>query len=603
MASKKILVIEDNKLNLKLIDSLLKLGQHQTLSATDAETGIQLVREHHPDLVLMDIQLPGMDGLVATRIIKTDPELKNIPVVALTAHAMVGDEGKAKEAGCDGYLAKPIDTRTFLQSIAQYVNGNNVNGQQETINTENLKVHKHKILIVDDEPLNVKLLSAALRSKEFEVVLAFDGLEALQKVAEESPDLILLDIMMPGLNGLEVTRRLKDDPNYQHIAIVLVTALDDAENKVKGLEAGADEFLSKPVDSVELQARVRSLLDLRNYREQLTARSESKPLLLATTQDDISYREDVSLPTVLLAEDSRKDAKLIQTLLMEEPLHLEVVRHGKQAIQRAKKGGIDLILLDVLLPDMNGFEICRLLKETEETRNIQIMMVTSLSDMENKIKGIELGVDDYLLKPVYGKELKVRIKALLQKKAFLDNLTSNYNTALNCAITDNLTGLYNYAYFRHFLSLEAKRSARRKDPVSLLMIDLDDFKLVNDTLGHLVGDALLGELGELLTNASREVDFVARYGGEEFVIALPFTDAKGARTCAENIRRRIEDYSFNCLSSDVPKKITASIGVATFPWDARSVEELIHKADQALYQAKKQGKNCVRAYANGLEEL
>jgi two-component system cell cycle response regulator len=596
---KKILVVEDNELNMKLIDSLLKLGHYETVKAADAETGIRLARGHNPDLVLMDIQLPGMDGLHASRIIKTDPELKNIPVVALTAHAMVGDEDRAREAGCDGYLAKPIDTRTFLQTIAQYLHGNNVNGQVEENAQDHIRGHQHKILIVDDDPLNLELLSQVLCSEEFEVVLASDGVEALDKVVQESPDLILLDIMMPVLDGLEVTRRLKGDPDFAHIPIVLVTGLDDAEHKMKGLEAGANEFLSKPIDSVELRARIRSLLDLKNYREQLTARSESKPLLLATAQDDISGRDEASLPTLILVEDNEKDAKLIRALLREESLHIEVVNNGKQAIQRAKEGNVDLMLLDVLLPDMNGFEICRLLKETGVTRNIQIVMVTSLSGMENRIKGLELGADDYLLKPVNERELKVRIKALLKKKAFLDNLTSNYNNALNCAITDRLTGLYNYAYFRHFLSLETKRSTRRKDPVSLLMLDLDDFKQVNDTLGHLVGDAMLAEFAELLTNSSREVDFVARYGGEEFAIVLPYTGAEGAMKCAEHIRKRVENHAFSCSPPHVQKKVTASLGIATFPWDASDVDELIRKADLALYQAKKQGKNCVCVYANG----
>ena len=602
MASKKILVIEDNELNLKLIDSLLKLGHYETVGAADAETGIQLAREHDPDLVLMDIQLPGMDGLHASRIIKADPELKDIPVVALTAHAMLGDEDKAKEAGCDGYLSKPIDTRTFLQTIGQYVNGHNGNVHQERTNREKIKRRKHKVLVVDDEPLNVKLLTAALSSEEFEVVPAYNGLEALQKVVADSPDLILLDIMMPRMNGLEVTKRLKEDPSFAHIAIVLVTALDDAESKIKGLEAGADEFLSKPIDSVELQARVRSLLDLRNFREQLTARSESKPFLLATSQDEMSYPQDVGLPTVILTEDNEKDAKLIHTALQDEALHFEVFSNGQEAIERAQKGDVDLILLDVLLPDMNGFEICRHLKEAEETKNIQIAMVTSLSDMENKIKGIELGVDDYLLKPVEPRELKVRVQALLKKKALLDNLTSNYNTALNCAITDRLTGLYNQAYFRHFLGLESKRSSRRKDPVSLLMIDLDDFKQVNDTLGHLTGDAVLEEFADMLLSASREVDFVARYGGEEFAVVLPYTDAEGAMICAENIREKIEDYSFSCLPPNTLERFSASIGVATFPWDAGDVEELIHKADLALYEAKKQGKNRVHVYTDSLEQ-
>ena len=598
MAGQKILVIEDNDLNLKLINSLLKIGRYQSMEATDAESGIQLARESRPDLILMDIQLPGMDGLSATKILKADPELKNIPIVALTAHAMVGDEERARKAGCDGYLAKPIDTRKFLETIAHYLNGSNGEGQKAKIKKENPLSNKHKVLIVDDEPLNVKLLSTAFCPERYQTFTAHGGEEALEKVAKDSPDLILLDIMMPDLDGIEVTRRLKGNPDTEHIPIILVTGLDERDCKSQGLEAGADEFLRKPVSRVEIQTRARSLLDLKTYREQLTSRSESKPFLLNTAQDQTSCNESGRLPTLVIVEDNERDAKLIQAYLEQESLHIEVCRNGKQALDRVKKGDVDLILLDILLPDMNGLEVCSFVKESEEFKNVQIIIITSLKDTESKIQGIELGIDNYLSKPINERELRARVKALLEKKVFLDKLTENYKSALNCAITDRLTGLYNRAYFKHFLSLETKRSKRRRDLVSLLMIDLDDFKQFNDTLGHLVGDELLREFGDLLKNSSREVDFVARYGGEEFVVVLPYTDNRGALTYAENIRKRIEDHFFSCLSSYAQKGPTVSIGAATFPCDASSVEELIHKADMALYRAKNEGKNRICLSAN-----
>ncbi len=598
MAGQRILVIEDNELNLKLINSLLEIGHYEPMQAKDAESGIQLAQESHPDLILMDIQLPGMDGLSATRILKADPDLKNIPVVALTAHAMVGDEERARKAGCDGYLAKPIDTRNFLQIIAKYLNGDSGDGQKAEISKQNPLTNKHRILIVDDDPLNVKLLSTAFCSEQYITLTAYGGEEALEKVVKELPDLILLDIMMPDLDGIEVTRRLKCNPDTKHIPIILVTGLDEKESKSKGLKAGADEFLRKPVSRVEIQTRARSLLDLKNYREQLTSRSESKPFLLETAQHKTSCHEIGRSPMAVIVEPNEQDAKLIQAYLEQESLHIEVCSNGRQALDLVKKGDVDLILLDILLPDINGFEVCSFLKESEEFENIQVVIITSLQDTESKIEGIELGIEHYMSKPIDERELKARVKALLEKKFFLDQLTANYKNALNCAITDRLTGLYNRAYFKHFLTLETKRSKRRKDLVSLLMIDLDDFKQFNDNLGHLVGDELLREFGALLKSSSREVDFAARYGGEEFVVVLPYTDTWGALTCAENIRKRAEVHFFNCLSSHAQKGPTVSIGVATFPCDAGGVEELIHQADVALYQAKKEGKNRVCYSAN-----
>lgn len=598
MAGQRILVIEDNELNLKLINSLLEIGHYESIQATDAESGIQLAEQNHPDLILMDIQLPGMDGLSATKILKADPHLKNIPVVALTAHAMVGDEERAKKAGCDGYLAKPIDTRNFLETIAQYLNGDNGDGQKAEIRKAKHLRKKHKILIVDDDRLNVKLLSTAFCPEQFETFTAYGGEEALEKVVKESPDLILLDIKMPDLDGIEVTRRLKHNPDTKHIPIILVTGLDEKESKSKGLKAGADEFLRKPVSRVEIQTRVRSLLDLKNYREQLTSRLESKPFLLETVQHQTSCHQIGCLPTVVVVEPNEQEAQLIQAYLEQQSLHIEVYGNGRQALDRFKKGNVDLILLDILLPDIKGFEVCSFLKESEELKNVQVLIVTSLQDIESKIQFIELGIDNLLSKPIDERELKARVKALLEKKVFLDKLTENYKSALNCAIIDKLTGLYNRAYLIHFLSLETKRSKRRKDLVSLLMIDLDDFKQFNDGLGHLVGDELLREFGDLLRSSSREVDFLARYGGEEFVVVLPYTDSSGALTYAENIRKKAEVHCFSCLSSPAQKGPTLSIGIATFPCDASSVEELIHKADVALYQAKKQGKNHVCLSAN-----
>ena len=170
----------------------------------------------------MDIQLPGMDGLSATRIIKNDPALKSIPVVALTAHAMMGDEQKAREAGCDGYLTKPINTKTFLEEITKYLKTK----QPE----RRINYYKKKILIVDNEPLNVKLLEAKLPPDEYNVIKAFSGSEAIIKVSESPPDLILLDIMMPEIDGFEVARRLKKNPETKHIPIIMVTALNDRED-------------------------------------------------------------------------------------------------------------------------------------------------------------------------------------------------------------------------------------------------------------------------------------------------------------------------------------------------------------------------------------
>lgn len=425
MRDETILIIEDDDLNLKLVESLLELGSYRVLKAMDAETGISLMREHSPDLVLMDIRLPGMDGLHATRLIKQDPELRSIPVIALTAQAMVGDEAEALRAGCNGYFSKPIDTRSFLATLQSFI------GERKKKSEASKGIqfdHKARILVVDDDPLNVKLLTAKLGSAGYDTIEAYGGQEGLDKAATESPDLLLLDVMMPRMDGFEVTRRLKSDPITSHIPIILVTALDEKEGKTRGLEAGADDFLNKPIKNIELQARVRSLVDLKRYRDQVSKQRQVSEQLGATSQHPGLCNEREHIPTVMLVEDDETDAQMIQYYLDSEPLQVQLYTDGEKALRRVREGKVDLILLDILLPDINGFEICRLLKENEETRDIQILVVTCLGDLDSKLKGIELGADDYLVKPIDEKELKARIKWLLEKKCYLDSLALTHGT-------------------------------------------------------------------------------------------------------------------------------------------------------------------------------
>jgi two-component system cell cycle response regulator len=452
---------------------------------------------------------------------------------------------------------------------------------------------KPKILIVDDEPRNVKLLAAMLPSEKYECFRAYDGSEALERVAEKAPDLILLDIMMPVTNGFEVTKELKNDPNYRDIPIILVTALDGTDNKIMGLDAGADEFLNKPVNKAELLARIKSLLRLKQYQDQLKTHADTRNCFITPTGKEIPIQGAIDLPSILLVEDDEKDSRLIQCYMHGEPYQIKVSKDGKEAISRAQQEKIDLILLDILLPGMDGFEVCRRLKESEQTQSIQIIAITSLRDMNSKIKGIELGADDYLVKPINRHELKVRVKSLVRKKAYLDGLQNSYEMAVNSAITDKLTGLHNQAYFKHFLDFEIRRSLRQKTPVSILMIDIDDFKDCNDQLGHLAGDQILKEIGGLIKANVREVDSAARYGGEEFAVVLPNTDINEAANIAERLCKVIRNHIFLSENSSPTKKLSVSIGVSSYLSNNGSIDELIQKADSTLYKAKKEGKDKV----------
>lgn len=587
--SKIVLVVEDNELNMKLVRGLMKIANHRLLEASDAESAIELARRHLPDLILMDVQLPGMDGLEATRIIRNDPDTAHIPVIALTSYAMQGDDTKAKAAGCCDYITKPIDTKKFLESINQYL-------RLEPASKPSCKVrhaeYSPRILVVDDEPLNVKLLTAKLASQNYETIKAYSGEQALEAVQRTAPDLILLDVMMPGIDGYEVTRRLKSSSETQKIPIILITALNGKEDKKKALELGADEFLNKPVNTEELRTRVASLIRLKEYQEQISTRTETKKRVIKGTGTIAGEPEQSQRPEVLLIEDEDADALLVERCLFDLDCRISRVRTGAEAFKILDMKKIDLILLDVMLPGLSGFEICRKLKENENTLPIQVVMMTPLNDMKSKIKGIELGADEYLIKPINREELLARVKSLLKKKSYLDQLQQRANKALEAAITDELTGIRNYAYLKHFLDLEIKRASRHRHSLSFMMVDVDDFKRFNDTHGHPAGDLALKTVAEIIRGSIREIDIAARYGGEEFAVVLPYSGRQSAETVARRLLKNISAHQiFTDFTTPPPRRLTVSMGISFYPADAKNMIDLIQAADIALYQAKQNGKN------------
>jgi two-component system cell cycle response regulator len=456
--------------------------------------------------------------------------------------------------------------------------------------------YRKKVLIVDDSPVTVASLSQMLSTDLYYLVQASNGKEALDRAFSEHPDLILMDIMMPELNGFEAARILKEDSRTHNIPIIMVTALDDPENKSAGQEAGAEEYLIKPVRPQELIARVNSLITLKHYRDQLDIRNHSQwSFIIDRDSDDGRPEPQNELPLVLLVEDNEGDSQLVRHFLKDLPLRFERVAKGKEALRLAQSGGVDLILLDILLPDMNGFEVCRQVRSMDKGRDIPIVIITCLDDMDSKVKSIELETDDFLIKPIVGRELQARVRILLEKKRQLDNLRSHYERALNSAVIDWLTGLYNHGYFKKFLDLEIKKSLRQRYPITLIMMDIDNFKAYNDAYGHPIGDVILQELAQVLRKSVREVDLVARYGGDEFAVVLPYSDGEGGVRVAQRIDKAIRSCGFSPKIPARGTQLTVSMGVASYPEHAVHVDELIHTADQKLYGAKTKGRNQISA--------
>jgi len=301
---------------------------------------------------------------------------------------------------------------------------------------------------------------------------------------------------------------------------------------------------------------------------------------------------------ILIVEDETNIRYLLETYLTSEGYRVRIACNGEEALKMVADNPPSAIILDILLPKLDGYEVCRRLKNSKSTNFIPIVMVTAFRGDKERIQATEAGADDFISKPLNRVELLTRIKSLLRIKKLHEALEQKIKeleiaeTKLRkLAVTDGLTGLFNYRAFRRQLHLEISRSQRFKLPVSLLMMDIDHFKMYNDHFGHLNGDRVLKYFANLLHKNIREVDFLARYGGEEFVIILPGTDKKSAKIVGEKLRTLIEHYPFPFEKKLPTGVVTMSVGVASFPQDTQDEKELIRLADTALYKAKKGGRN------------
>ncbi|MCH8956224.1 diguanylate cyclase [candidate division KSB1 bacterium] len=303
---------------------------------------------------------------------------------------------------------------------------------------------------------------------------------------------------------------------------------------------------------------------------------------------------------ILVVDDVPVNIQLLVTYLAAEGYDVVSAKDGYDAMKAVKEHQPDLILLDVMMPKMNGFKVCEVIKSDDATKFIPVILVTALNELEDKVKGMNSGADDFLAKPFNKLELLVRVRSLLRIKHLHDELQEKVielqrtkEELRQLAITDGLTGLYNYRYFKEQLLQELKRAQRHSLNISVVMIDIDHFKQYNDKNGHPAGDVVLKDIARLLRDNIRNIDLAARYGGEEFSLILIETDKPSAKIVSEKIRKLVEDYGFAYESSQPDGKLTISTGVATFPEDGEDFDTLVSKADQRLYRAKEAGRNLI----------
>ncbi len=448
-----------------------------------------------------------------------------------------------------------------------------------------------RVLIVDDIPVNLKLLETHLTAEYFVVLKANSGAEALKICANEEIDIILLDVMMPEMDGFEVCRRLKADTHTHHIPVVMVTALDQPSDRIEGLNAGADDFLTKPFDVVQLMARVKSLVRLKSLTDELRARAITKQQMDVEDTDRGMETIKIDNSRVLIIDNDMRHAQRLKEPL--ETIHrVDILTNPSDVIIQMAEQEYELVIISMALPEHDPLRICSQLRTLEQGRNVPIVLVADEHDRQKIIRGLELGVNDFIMRPVEVNEFVARVRTQVRRFRYAKELRQTVSNTMQLAIIDELTKLYNRRYFDRHLEIMLKKAQEQGRSMAVMMLDIDHFKQVNDSHGHEAGDNILKEFASRIQNNIRGADLPCRYGGEEFVVLMPDIDLERAQLVGERVRSAVENSSFNA-GSGRKISITVSAGIALNSSNIDSPQSLLKRADIALYKAKNDGRNRV----------
>jgi len=495
-----------------------------------------------------------------------------------------------------------------------------------------------RLLVVEDQPDMSRILKNFLVSKGFQVDTASNGKEALDffENGAEEPDLVLMDIMMPVMSGIEATRSIRQRSSFTYTPIIMLTAKKETEDVVEGLDAGGDDYITKPFSFDELMARIKSSLRIKEVQEQLIvqkgeleeANNKINKLNIALLEQNRENRKRiyqqhnlfkisndlhshleigelirVSLLT-FLGQFRCKNALLMLDLKKDQRVvNYEVVRATGYFPPEVKKHSIEAssALVNYLLDKGRPETLDKAMEALGPLPELVRMKEWGLAVIAPLIRHNELDGLVFIGERVSGDELysepELEMLAILNNILIIAIHNANlYEQVLQISYTDGMTKLHNYRYFEFRLMEEISRSTRNRTGLSLIILDVDWFKNYNDTLGHPAGDELLRQLANILKETVRDNDIVARYGGEEFAVILPGVEKDGALILADRLRSRVEKFAFPNEEVQPKGKLTISVGIATLPQDATNKEKLIRRADKALYSAKNSGRNRVVPY-------
>lgn len=447
-----------------------------------------------------------------------------------------------------------------------------------------------KILIVDDVSTNRLVLKVKLSSAHYDVLSASSGEEALRLCQKEQPDLVLMDVVMPGMSGVDTCREIKATPAISDIPVILFTALDDHDTRLSGLRAGADDFLAKPIDDVALLARVRSLLRSRDQIRELRLRE--------ATCAELGYAENAEpahvAGEIVLVSPSPENSFRWRQKLSSVVDHKIRIQNSADALSATNyQVSPDLFVLAIDLDQHNeGLRLMAELRCRDVTRHAAFIIMLPTGDSERAATALDLGAWDICYDPFIPGEIAMRIKAQLARKSRADRLRDTLDDTLRLALVDPLTGLYNRRYGLHHLRRIARDCQTHGQSAAVIMVDIDRFKEVNDSHGHQVGDKVLAAIANMMRHRIRRQDLVCRVGGEEFLIVLPDACLKQARKVAERLRQGACEVTLTTRENDL-LTVTLSLGIADLGSFAFDVDRALMAVDDALYDAKNKGRNRV----------
>ena len=544
-----LLIVDDDIGMVATIGDVFQDRGYNVTMVDDGHRAIKLATRTNFDVILMDVKMPGINGL------ETYKEVKEIiptaAVIMMTADSKEELVKKALEEGAYAVIYKPFNVKRVIKIVEE-------------------ALKKPVVLVVDDRIEDRETLGDILAGKGYRVVLAKDGYEAVRYAERGSFDVILLDIKMPGMDGVKTLDRIKE--SKPETGIIMMTAYSMEEFVEESLRKGAYTCLFKPIDVEKMMEAIQKVRDLSKKF------MEGQQVEILVVDDDPNYRETVA------------------DLLEQEGYKVSQVDTGIASLEEVKKKFFNVVLVDFKLADITGLDLAKKIKAVD--RDTYIVLVTGHASLETALKAIEMREE------IYGYVVKggdrepsllewtirsaLREQRLAWDKTKAENELRRANRRLEeLSITDDLTGIYNRRHFYDKLSEVTLSAQRYKRPVSLLMFDVDHFKSYNDTRGHLAGNRILERVGRIVSEEIREVDWGFRYGGDEFTVILPETSKEDARVVAERIRRAFEKCKFD--------ETTLSIGIAQY--DLKSdLDTLIKTADEAMYKAKSQGGNRIEVY-------